>query len=288
MPMRWAKPWRHNCVPVALAKAMPPRILITRPQPEAQQWVTALQARGLPALALPLLATDAPRDAATLARLHSAQADIHRYHAIMVVSGQAARHFFTPAVVQALAAQAASGLSPRIWAPGPGTARVLAALGIAPHLIDQPATDAPQFDSEALWCQVHSQIQPGHRVLIVRGSDQEGSHEGSGRDWLAQQLQQQGAVVDKVVAYQRSAPVWTAAEQALAVQAASDGSLWLLSSSQAIAHLHTLLPTQLWQHAHALATHPRIAAATQALGFGTVAQCRPALKEVAASIESMP
>ncbi|MBX9937334.1 MAG: uroporphyrinogen-III synthase, partial [Burkholderiaceae bacterium] len=150
------------------------------------------------------------------------------------------------------------------------------------------AADAPQFDSEALWSQVHPQVQPSSRILIVRGSDQEGSREGSGRDWLAQQLQQQGAVVDKVVAYQRSAPVWTAAEQALAVQAASDGSLWLFSSSQAIAHLHTLLPTQIWQQAHALATHPRIAAAAQTLGFGTVAQCRPALKDVAGSIESMP
>ncbi|SEQ40237.1 uroporphyrinogen-III synthase [Giesbergeria anulus] len=267
---------------------MPPRILITRPQPEALQWVSALQARGLHALALPLLATHAPRDAATLTRLHSAQAQLSHYQAIMVVSGQAARHFFTPAVVQALAVQAGSGPSPRIWAPGPGTARVLAALGLAHGLIDQPAADAPQFDSEALWSQVRPQVQSGHRVLIVRGSDQEGTHEGSGRDWLAQQLQQQGAVVDKVVAYQRSAPIWTAAEQALAVQAASDGSLWLFSSSQAIAHLPTLLPAQLWQQAHALATHPRIAAAAQGLGFGTVAQCRPALKDVAASIESMP
>jgi len=286
--MHWGKPWQRNCVPVALAKAMPPRILITRPQAEAQQWVAALQARGLPAQALPLIATCAPHDAATLARLHSAQAQLSYYHAIMVVSGQAARHFFTPAVVQALTTQKGARPSPRIWAPGPGTARVLAALGIAPTLIDQPAADAPQFDSEALWHQVRLQAQPSSRVLIVRGSDQEGSQEGSGRDWLAQQLQHLGVTVDKVVAYQRTAPVFTPAEQALAVDAASDGSLWLLSSSQAIAHLQMLLPAQTWLQARALVTHPRIAAAAQALGFGTVVQCRPALKEVAASIESMP
>lgn len=277
---------------------MPPRILITRPEPEAAQWVAALQARGIAAQALPLIDISAPSDAATLARLHGAQAAVGHgdYHAIMVVSGQATRQFFGPEVLQKLALLAATGQVPRIWAPGPGTARSVEALGVAPSQIDQPRADASQFDSEALWSQVRPQISPGFRVLIVRGSNEDQSSastsqgnlqpEGAGREWLAQQLQQAGAQVDKVVAYQRTAPVFTPEQQALAAQAAHDGSIWLLSSSQAVAHLQTLRPAA-WQQARALATHPRIAAAAQALGFGTVGQCRPALKEVAASIESV-
>lgn len=270
---------------------MPPRILITRPEPEAAQWVAALQARGIVAQALPLIQISAPSDPATLARLHNAQTAMAdgNYHAIMVVSGQAARQFFRPDVVQQLALLAATGRAPRIWAPGPGTARSLDALGVAPNYIDQPCPDARQFDSEALWGQVRSQIYAGFRVLVVRGSDESqgnASPEGAGREWLAQQLHQVGAQVDKVVAYQRAAPVFTPAQQALAAQAAQDGSVWLLSSSQAVAHLQALRSVP-WQQARALVTHPRIAAAAQALGFGEVGQCRPALKEVAASIESM-
>ena len=65
-----------------------------------------------------------------------------------------------------------------------------------------------------------------------------------------------------------------------------DGSVWLLSSSEAVAHLAEALPDQHWGAAHALATHPRIAEAARAAGFGTVRECRPALEDVVASIES--
>ena len=157
--------------------------------------------------------------------------------------------------------------------------------------IDGPAPDAPQFDSEALWQQVASQIRPGDRVLIVRGrsATPQGAHEseqGSGRDWLARQIEAAGGQVEFVVAYQRGAPQWSSAELALAQAAAQDGSIWLLSSSEAVAHLAQMLPGQPWDAARALATHPRIADAARAAGFGTVRECRPALDDVVASIES--
>lgn len=44
-----------------------PRTLVTRPESEAAPWVAALQARGLRAQALPLIAIAAPTDAAALA-----------------------------------------------------------------------------------------------------------------------------------------------------------------------------------------------------------------------------
>ena len=160
-----------------------------------------------------------------------------------------------------------------------------------PNAIDGPAPDAPQFDSEALWRQVAPQVRPGDRVLIVRGrsATPQGAREspqGNGREWLAQQIEARGGQVEFVVAYQRGAPRFTAQEVALAQQAAHDGSVWLLSSSEAVAHLAEALPGQHWGAAQALATHPRIAEAARAAGFGTVRECRPALEDVVASIES--
>lgn len=151
--------------------------------------------------------------------------------------------------------------------------------------IDAPAAEAEQFDSESLWAQVRGQVPAGGRVLVVRGSDAQGRSQG--REWLAQQLAAQGVHVDLVAAYSRQAPTWTMAQLAQARAAASDGaSWWLFSSSEAVSHLGSLLPGQNWAGARAVATHPRIAQAAQALGFGVVRAARPGLDEVIASIES--
>jgi uroporphyrinogen-III synthase len=148
--------------------------------------------------------------------------------------------------------------------------------------------DEGQFDSEALWQQVRSQVKPGFRVLIVRGDSAAGGDtvEGIGRDWFAQQITQAGGKCAFVVAYQRLAPVWSPQEKIRIKAAASDGSFWLLSSTEALGNLIASLPGHDWQHAKAVATHPRIAKAAQAAGFGTVLESRPLIQEVSASIES--
>lgn len=262
-----------------------PRTLVTRPAREAAQWVAALQQRGIDAQALPLIAIGPPPDAQALQTVREHVTD---YRAIMLVSGNAAQHFFDPKTALALTGKAPAAIETRVWSPGPGTAQTLQALGVPAARIDRPAHDAVQFDSEALWAQVHGQIGPGDRVLIVRGAEAGAAPQGTGRDWLAQQLQAAGAQVQFVVAYTRSAPAFTPEELAQAQQAAGSGALWLLSSSQALAHLCAALPGQDWRHARALVTHPRIAQAAREAGFGTVHECRPALEDVAASIESWP
>ena len=272
--------------------APPLRVLVTRPEREAQHWVTALQTHGIAAQALPLMAITAPTDTTAL---HTARQRLADYHAVMVVSGNAAQHFLGPNLgpnkALALMQPTLAAIKTRAWAPGPGTAKILQSLGFDAARIDQPAADAAQFDSEALWAQVRGQITPGVRVLMVRGTESEVESApapaiGTGRDWLTHQLEAAGAQVDFVVAYTRGAPVWTATQRALAQQAAGDGSLWLLSSSQALAHLCAALPEQRWDRAHALVTHPRIAKAARAAGFGRIGECRPALEDVVASIES--
>ena len=269
------------------AKATVPatRLIVTRPAREAAQWVQALQQSGIAAQALPLIAIGPAPDPAAL---QAARAQVLDYRAIMVVSGNAAQQFFDSKTALALAGQAPAAIKTRVWSPGPGTADTLIALGVPAACIDQPALDAEQFDSEALWAQVHSDVGAGERVLVVRGADADAPPHGTGREWLAQQLRARGAEVDFVVAYSRAAPLLSADQQALARDAAANGAWWLLSSSEALAHLRAALPDQAWDQARALATHPRIAQAARAAGFGRVQECRPALADVVASIESLP
>lgn len=247
-------------------------VVVTRPLPEGERWAARLRERGIDAIVLPLLAIGPPLD---LDALRRAAAQVDRYGAVMFVSANAVQGFFAAQVDFA---------RPRAWAPGPATADALRSAGVPAERIDAPAVDAEQFDSESLWQQVGGQLQRGDRLLLVRGSDGEGRSQG--RDWLAQQLAARGVEVDTVVAYSRQLPAWDEKQSAQAAQCADDNSLWLFSSSEAAGNLSTLLPGQDWSHARALATHPRIAQAVRALGFGVVHASRPGFDEVVASIES--
>ena len=66
-----------------------------------------------------------------------------------------------------------------------------------------------------------------------------------------------------------------------------DGSLWLFSSSEAVANLCAALPSQDWSSARALATHPRIADAARRAGFGRVDATAASLEAVVRSLESV-
>jgi uroporphyrinogen-III synthase len=274
-------------------------VIVTRPAREAAQWVQELSQQGVRAQALPLIQVGPVPE---LAPLQAAWRQLPAFAAVMFVSANAAEQFFAakPASASTTAFTAEGALQLRAWATGPGTTAALLRAGVAPAVLDAPPADAAQFDSEALWARVSHQVQAGSRVLIVRGRDAvaldaTGAADtvapdaaGVGRDWLAQRLQQAGARVEWVVAYQRTAPVWLAPERALAQQAASDGSVWLFSSTQAVTHLLALLPGQAWTAARAVATHARIAQALRNAGFGRVTESRPTLRDVMASIESMP
>ncbi|WP_404303212.1 uroporphyrinogen-III synthase [Alicycliphilus denitrificans] len=265
---------------------MTARAIVTRPAREAAQWVADLQARGIAAQALPLIAIGAVTDPALRQALRQARERFASYRAVMFVSGNAAQYFFEENQPQSLTQQAQTAINTRVWAPGPGTVAALRQAGLPGQRIDAPRADAEQFDSEALWQVVAPQIDRGDRVLIVRGTNTPGAEGGNGREWLARQIAAAGGAVDFVAAYERGAPRLDAGQLTLARAAAGDGSIWLLSSSEAVAHLTGALPEQDWGRARALATHPRIAQAARAAGFGSVTQCRPAFNEVAASIES--
>jgi uroporphyrinogen-III synthase len=261
------------------------RIIVTRPEREAKKWVQSLCEAGFDAWALPLIAVgSAPDPSAVVA----AWSRIDQYDAVMFVSGNAVEHFFAlnPAVAPVFTAQDATKI--RAFVTGPGSRAALLVAGVAASCIDMPDLQADVFDSEALWNVVAHRVGPGYRVLIVRGANDDETHspQGQGRDWFSQKVRAAGGMVDVVVAYQRHCPAFTPAQRDRVAAAATDASIWLFSSSQAISYLTTAFAGQDWSHARALATHPRIAEAARAAGFGEVHTSSPSLSAVKASIES--
>lgn len=249
------------------------RWLVTRPAAQAAEWVEALRGRGIDAQALPLIGIAPVLDPAPVVAAWQALA---RCALVVFVSPNAVEQFFAlcpPGLDWPRAARAGS--------PGPGTTRVLRRLGVPAECIVEPAADAPQFDSEALWAQLQKHDWRGREVLVVRGA--------GGRDWLTDTLREHGARVEHVSAYRRGAPQLDAAQHALlrAALAQPREHGWLFSSSEAIDQLAVLAPAADHAAAHALATHPRIAARAREAGFGAVAECRPSQEAVAACIQSI-
>jgi uroporphyrinogen-III synthase len=230
------------------------RILVTRPQAQADLLVAELRAGGIDAVALPLIDIAPVADEQPLRR---AWAHLDRYTLLMFVSANAVQRFMRlrpPSVTwppQLLAG-----------ATGPGTSAALREAGVPPQLLVEPQGEV--FDSEALWQQLRTRDWQGRRVLVVRSE--------GGRDWLAEQLRERGATVDFVAAYRRCPPQWDAAASAL-IEAARTRPLqhlWAISSSQAATHLAGLMPLADRHAAAAVAPHPRIVQALRQLGFGQV------------------
>lgn len=251
-----------------------PRLLVTRPAAQADEWVAGLRAERLDAVALPLIAISASSNDAALAQ---AWQDLALNRMLVFVSPNAVQQFF---------AHRPEG---RAWPArtlaatvGPGSSRVLREAGVPPGLVMEPAVDAPSFDSEALWQVLAPLDWLGARVLLVRGD--------GGREWLGERLRERGAVVEAVQSYSRVLPSLSAQQrqQLAEAVAAPHRNIWLLSSSEAVANLAALAPPGTdWSQARAVATHERIAERATAQGFGRVVLARPQLLAVAAAARSL-
>ena len=247
----------------------PALVVVTRPQPQADAWVAQLLALGAQAAALPLLAIEGPADPQPV------------IDAWQQLPGQAVAMFVSPSAVDRFFALRPPGTG-TAWPPqviaagtGPGTRHALRQAGVPEAQMCTPPEAAGQFDSEALWSVLAGRAQWRQQsALIVRGE--------GGRDWLADTLRQQGALVHFVEAYRRTAAVPDAAGRALLAQALAQpaGHLWLFSSSQAVGNLPALAPGVCWAQARALASHGRIAEAARRLGFGSVQRVAPGVGAV--------
>ena len=260
-----------------------PHLLITRPQPQAGEWVARLQGLGCAASALPLLGiSDAADTAPVLAAWQSiarrAEGGEAQLAMVMFVSPSAVERFFAPRPAgQAWPADLLA------CGTGPGTRAALQKCGVPENLLRTPPASGGQFDSEALWTLLRPQLHwQGRQALIVRGE--------GGRDWLAETLRLQGAEPRFVEAYRRTAPVWDAAGQALLQQALAqpDRFCWLFSSSEAVGQLPALAPQADWSRARALATHARIAESARRLGLTELRLVSPSPEAVAAAAADWP
>ena len=250
------------------------RVIVTRPAAQAVQWVAWLKQHGVDAIGLPLIGIEAPSEPAAVEK---AWRELAQQRLVVFVSPNAAEQFFAmrPAGVPWPDGVEAASL-------GPGTTQALRRLGVPDAAIIEPAPDAAQFDSEALWLRLSGRDWSGVSVLVVRGD--------GGRDWLAQVLRQRGANLAFVAAYRRAAPRFDRETLLRLDEAVTRPAqhLWLFSSSEAIDHLSQARPTGPWSPARALATHPRIAQRARDCGFGVVHESRPTLEAVVACIQSIP
>lgn len=237
-----------------------PRLILTRPQAQAQGWVRALEQLGVQARALPLIAIAAVEDPRPL---RQAWTDLPTQALAMFVSANAVAHFMAErpaAMVWPSAVLAGS--------TGRGTTAALREAGVPDSAIVAPAEGEPQ-ESESLWRRLAMRPWLGRTAVILRGQ--------AGRDWLAERLRDAGAEVRFLMVYRRTAPQPDAAALALLGAALREPQAWCwhFSSVEALAHLARLRPGADWRAARALATHPRIAAAARAAGFGRVDEAPP-------------
>ena len=253
-----------------------PTLLVVRPRAQAQAWVRELAALGVAARALPLIEILPAPEPARVAAAFAACVACAAAPVLMFVSANAVHGFFD--AVAATGGAHAWPAQAHAAATGPGTVAALRERGVPAGCIVAPPADAAQFDSEALWSVIAAWPWAARPAWIVRGN--------GGRDWLARQMRDAGAEVRVIQSYGRATPVLAADERALLDAACAEPArwAWMFSSSEAVDNLRTLAPGADWSAARALASHPRIAEAVRAAGFGAVTLVAPTPAAVAEAL----
>ncbi len=222
-------------------------ILVTRPARQAGAFAAKVAAIGGVPVVFPAIAIAPPADPGPLARALAALAG---YDLAFFVSANAAEFGAPP-----------PGTWPRhvaVFAPGPGTAEALAALGI--EGVRVPATS---FDSAGLLALPELADLRGKRVAIFRGE--------TGRDELAVALSARGAVVDHVPCYARVRPSGTRGLDDAFAEGRIDAVT--LTSSEGLDNLWSQVApaTRIrWAAVPTFVPHPRIAQHARDAGLAVI------------------
>ncbi|MFO1397803.1 MAG: uroporphyrinogen-III synthase [Burkholderiales bacterium] len=223
-------------------------IVVTRPARQAAGLVAQLATLGARPLVVPAIVILPPADRGPLDRAHASLASCA---AAIFVSANAAEYGAPP-----------KGQWPahvRAFAPGPGTAAALAAVGVP-----EVAVPDTTFDSEGLLALPALRDVRGKRIVIFRGD--------GGREVLGDTLRERGAQVDYVACYRRAAPASGIDGLAHALR---DGHVhaFTVTSSEGLDNLWTLFDATTRERVRRLpffVPHPRIAERAQALGLTAV------------------
>jgi uroporphyrinogen-III synthase len=223
-------------------------VLVTRPARQAGAFAQKLAALGATPIVFPAIVILPPVDRASLDLAHTRLAS---YDLAFFVSANAVE-YGTPDVARWPARLVA-------FAPGPGTAEALAAVGVRDVRI--PATT---FDSEGLLALPELADVRGKRVVIFHGE--------GGRETLAAALAARGAHVDHAVCYRRAAPSSGAAGL---LDAMREGRVHAVTvtSSEGVDNLCDVAGEagrQLLSRLPVFAPHPRIAARARSHGLHAI------------------
>lgn len=224
------------------------RVLVTRPARQAAGFAQRVAECGGEPVVFPAIVILPPADPAELECVH---AGLARYDYAVFVSANAVE-YGAPA-----AERWPESLIP--LAPGPGTAEVLAAVGITGTRVP-----AITFDSEGLLALPELAAMQGKRVLIFRGE--------GGREVLGNTLTARGASVDYVACYRR-APPQSAADGLAAIFRERRIDAVTVTSSEGLANLWSIAADATraaWCRCPTFVPHPRIAARAAELGLQVV------------------
>jgi len=157
-------------------------VIVTRPQRQAAGFAAKIAALGGAPIIWPAIVILPPLDGERLARAHAILDD---YDLAIFVSANAVE----------FGARSAGAWPAKLvtFAPGPGTAEALAAVGIA-----NARVPTKSWDSEGLLELPELQDVSGKRIVIFRGE--------GGREFLGNSLRARGGSVDHVTCYRRVAP----------------------------------------------------------------------------------
>ncbi len=143
-----------------------------------------------------------------------------------------------------------------------------------PESVSLTSAPADAAESEGLWDKLQA-LRPqgwaGAKVLLLRG--------GLGRDWLADTMVAAGALVQVVDVYRREQPPANAATLSALRALLTAPSAWLLTASEGVCNLQSLLAAGGLRAKEVLATHralvihARIADVAATVGFGRVDVC---------------
>jgi uroporphyrinogen-III synthase len=228
--------------PTAASPIMPARIVLTRPQERQTDLMQQLQAKGCDVVAAPALQITwldedlsqlIPKTSVTDAQpTPPGASQVPPYDWVVCVS-RAAWQGFVPRIQALHWDMSAVGLA----AVGQATARAMADKVVSTNPVLCPSPEVPQ-DSESLWAMLSPRLQPGSRVLIVRGE--------GGRDWLADQCRGVGVQVTLVSVYRRTQVAWSSETLARLGQWHREGALgvWLITSAESLASIEARFKEQ--------------------------------------------